>query len=201
MNLLILDEPTNHLDMKTKDILKQAIKDFNGTVIVVSHDREFLDGLVEKVYEFGGGKVRECIGGIYEFLESKRLDSLQQLEAGTTARLPKQEKQEVPRVEASEPAAARPEPVVAKISYAEQRERDKILRKAARKVEEAEQAVAAAEKNVADIEAAIAQGQTADDIYNRHAQAVKDLENTMSLWELAQIELDTLNEKYKSPNK
>ncbi len=155
VNLLILDEPTNHLDMKTKDILKQAIKDFNGTVIVVSHDREFLDGLVEKVYEFGGGKVRECIGGIYEFLESKRLDSLQQLEAGTTARLPKQEKQEVPRVEASEPAAARPEPVVAKISYAEQRERDKILRKAARKVEEAEQAVAAAEKNVADIEAAI----------------------------------------------
>lgn len=201
VNLLILDEPTNHLDMKTKDILKQAIKDFNGTVIVVSHDREFLDGLVEKVYEFGGGKVRECIGGIYEFLESKRLDSLQQLESGTTARLPKQEKQEVPRVEASEPAAARPEPVVAKISYAEQRERDKILRKAARKVEEAEQAVAAAEKNVADIEAAIAQGQTADDIYNRHAQAVKDLENTMSLWELAQIELDTLNEKYKSPNK
>lgn len=201
VNLLILDEPTNHLDMKTKDILKQAIKDFNGTVIVVSHDREFLDGLVEKVYEFGGGKVRECIGGIYEFLESKRLDSLQQLEAGTTARLPKQEKQEVPRVEASEPAAARPEPVVAKISYAEQRERDKILRKAARKVEEAEQAVAAAEKNVADIEAAIAQGQTADDIYNRHAQAVKDLESTMSLWELAQTELDTLNEKYKSPNK
>ncbi len=201
VNLLILDEPTNHLDMKTKDILKQAIKDFNGTVIVVSHDREFLDGLVEKVYEFGGGKVRECIGGIYEFLESKRLDSLQQLEAGTTARLPKQEKQEVPRVEASEPAAARPEPVVAKISYAEQRERDKILRKAARKVEEAEQAVAAAEKKVADIEAAIAQGQTADDIYNRHAQAVKDLENTMSLWELAQTELDTLNEKYKSPNK
>ncbi len=201
VNLLILDEPTNHLDMKTKDILKQAIKDFNGTVIVVSHDREFLDGLVEKVYEFGGGKVRECIGGIYEFLESKRLDSLQRLEAGTTARLPKQEKQEVPRVEANEPAAAKHEPVAAKISYAEQRERDKILRKAARKVEEAEQAVAAAEKNVADIEAAIAQGQTADDIYNRHAQAVKDLENTMSLWELAQTELDTLNEKYKSPNK
>ena len=201
VNLLILDEPTNHLDMKTKDILKQAIKDFNGTVIVVSHDREFLDGLVEKVYEFGGGKVRECIGGIYEFLESKRLDSLQQLEAGTTARLPKQEKQEVPRVEASEPAAARPEPVVAKISYAEQRERDKILRKAARKVEEAEQAVAAAEKNVADIEAAIAQGQTADDIYNRHAQAVKDLESTMSLWELAKTELYTLNEKDKTPKK
>ena len=83
VNLLILDEPTNHLDMKTKDILKQAIKDFNGTVIVVSHDREFLDGLVEKVYEFGGGKVRECLGGIYEFLEKKRLASLKELEKST----------------------------------------------------------------------------------------------------------------------
>lgn len=76
VNLLILDEPTNHLDMTTKDILKQAIKDFNGTVIVVSHDREFLDGLVEKVYEFGDGKVKECLGGIYEFLEKKKLASL-----------------------------------------------------------------------------------------------------------------------------
>ena len=72
VNLLILDEPTNHLDMKTKDILKNAIKEFDGTVIVVSHDREFLDGLVEKVYEFGGGQVRECLGGIYEFLEKKK---------------------------------------------------------------------------------------------------------------------------------
>ena len=80
VNLLILDEPTNHLDMATKDILKQAIKDFTGTVIVVSHDREFLDGLVEKVYEFGSGKVRECLGGIYEFLEKKKMDSLQELE-------------------------------------------------------------------------------------------------------------------------
>ncbi len=80
VNLLILDEPTNHLDMNTKDILKQAIKDFNGTVIVVSHDREFLDGLVEKVYEFGGGRVKECLGGIYEFLEKKKLTSLAELE-------------------------------------------------------------------------------------------------------------------------
>ena len=76
VNLLILDEPTNHLDMRTKDILKQAIKEFNGTVIVVSHDREFLDGLVEKVYEFGDGKVKECLGGIYEFLEKKKIASL-----------------------------------------------------------------------------------------------------------------------------
>ena len=80
VNLLILDEPTNHLDMRTKDVLKQAIRDFNGTVIVVSHDREFLDGLVSKVYEFGGGRVREHLGGIYDFLESRKLESLRELE-------------------------------------------------------------------------------------------------------------------------
>ncbi|MCM1313706.1 MAG: ATP-binding cassette domain-containing protein [Roseburia sp.] len=80
VNLLILDEPTNHLDLKTKDVLKQALQDFDGTLIVVSHDRDFLDGLVTKVYEFGHQKVREHLCGIYEFLESKRMDNLQELE-------------------------------------------------------------------------------------------------------------------------
>jgi ATP-binding cassette subfamily F protein 3 len=80
VNLLILDEPTNHLDLRTKDILKQALRDFDGTLIVVSHDRDFLDGLVDKVYEFGGGKVKEHLCGIYEFLETKKLESLQELE-------------------------------------------------------------------------------------------------------------------------
>lgn len=82
-NLLILDEPTNHLDMPSKDVLKQALQDFDGTVICVSHDRDFLDGLVQKVYEFGGGKVREHIGGIYDFLRSKKISSLQELEKST----------------------------------------------------------------------------------------------------------------------
>ncbi len=80
VNLLILDEPTNHLDMKTKDILKQALRDFDGTLIVVSHDRDFLDGLVNKVYEFGGGQVKEHLCGIYEFLEKKKMENLQELE-------------------------------------------------------------------------------------------------------------------------
>ena len=80
VNLLILDEPTNHLDLRTKDVLKQALQDFDGTLIVVSHDRDFLDGLVTKVYEFGHGRVREHLGGIYDFLESKKLESLQELE-------------------------------------------------------------------------------------------------------------------------
>ena len=79
-DLLILDEPTNHLDLRTKDVLKQALQDFDGTLIVVSHDRDFLDGLVSKVYEFGHGRVREHLCGIYEFLETKKLESLQELE-------------------------------------------------------------------------------------------------------------------------
>jgi len=187
VNLLILDEPTNHLDMKTKDILKQAIKDFDGTVIVVSHDREFLDGLVEKVYEFGGGQVRECLGGIYEFLEKKKLASLRELEAKTPAA-----KNEVPQKQ----AATTESKSSAKLSYAEQRERDKMLRKAAKKVEEAETEVAKREQELADIEAKIAAGEVASEIFTAHEQAGKDLENAMSLWELAQTELDELKEKF-----
>ena len=108
VNLLILDEPTNHLDMKTKDILKQAIKDFDGTVIVVSHDREFLDGLVSKVYEFGNGRVRECLGGIYEFLEKKRIASLHELERNKPAEQPKPEKKATAAPAAAEASSAKP---------------------------------------------------------------------------------------------
>ena len=79
-DVLLLDEPTNHLDLKTKDVLKQALLDFDGTLIVVSHDRDFLDGIVSKVYEFGHGRVREHLCGIYEFLESKKMENLQELE-------------------------------------------------------------------------------------------------------------------------
>lgn len=79
-DVLLLDEPTNHLDLKTKDVLKQALLDFDGTLIVASHDRDFLDGLVSKVYEFGHGRVREHLCGIYEFLESKKMENLQELE-------------------------------------------------------------------------------------------------------------------------
>ena len=78
-DVLLLDEPTNHLDLKIKDVLKQALLDFDGTLIVVSHDRDFLDGLVSKVYEFGHGRVREHLCGIYEFLESKKMENLQEL--------------------------------------------------------------------------------------------------------------------------
>ncbi len=195
VNFLILDEPTNHLDMKTKDILKQAIAAFDGTVIVVSHDREFLDGLVDRVYEFGHGKVTECLGGIYEFLEKKKLASLQELERSTPA--PKAEKGAPKAQQAAQPTPAGADTPAPKLSYAEQRERDKALRRAAKKVEEAEANVAAREKAVADVEAEIAGGCVDPEIFTRHADATKELENAMSLWELAQMELDELKERYK----
>ncbi len=187
VNLLILDEPTNHLDMPSKDVLKQAIKDFDGTVIVVSHDREFLDGLVEKVYEFGGGKVRECLGGIYEFLEKKKLASLQELELSKSA--PSAQTAPPAPVESSVGAT---KPEQRKLTYAEQRERDKMLRRAAKKVAEAEEAVSEAESALADIEAKIAAGNVENDIFNQHQAATRRVETAMSLWELACQELDEL---------
>ncbi|MDE5629532.1 MAG: ABC-F family ATP-binding cassette domain-containing protein [Muribaculaceae bacterium] len=188
VNLLILDEPTNHLDMKTKDILKQAIRDFDGTVIVVSHDREFLDGLVEKVYEFGGGAVKECLGGIYEFLEKKRMASLRELEAA-----PAQQKTGATQQKKDAPLQTEPD---RKLSYAEQRERDKALKRAAKKVEDAENNVAEKENDLASIESKIAAGNVDPDIFTDHVNATKELENAMSMWELAQLELDELKEKY-----
>ena len=190
VNLLILDEPTNHLDMNTKDILKQAIKDFNGTVIVVSHDREFLDGLVEKVYEFGGGRVKECLGGIYEFLEKKKLTSLAELEknvpvSSSAGNVEQQggKKKDVAPVELSP----------RKLSYAEQREQSKILRRAEKKVADAEAEIAAIEKEISEVEAQIALGNIENAIFENHANLQKKLENAMSVWELANMELDGLS--------
>lgn len=193
VNLLILDEPTNHLDMPSKDVLKQAIKDFDGTVIVVSHDREFLDGLVEKVYEFGGGKVRECLGGIYEFLEKKKLASLQELELSKSA--PSAQTAPPAPVESSVGAT---KPEQRKLTYAEQRERDKMLRRAAKKVAEAEEAVSEAESALADIEAKIAAGNVENDIFNQHQAAARRVETAMSLWELACQELDELKASFEA---
>lgn len=192
MNLLILDEPTNHLDMRTKDILKQAIKDFDGTVIVVSHDREFLDGLVDKVYEFGGGKVRECLGGIYEFLEKKKIETLDELH---TLHAPQSTPQSNIEKTAAETTVEAPR-TTGKLSYAEKREREKTLRRAEKKVNEAESAVAEAEKGVSEIETLIANGENSAEIFDRHAQATKNLENQMSVWELAVLELEDIKSRF-----
>lgn len=187
VNLLILDEPTNHLDMRTKDILKQALVDFDGTLIVVSHDRQFLDGLVDKVYEFADGKVREHLGGVYDFLQTKKIDSLRELEMPATIS-PSPAKQDKASAKPAQQAAPEPKP-----TYAEQRQKEKLLKRARKKVEDAEADVAAKEQAVADIEAKFAAGESNRELIAAHVQAQKDLENAMSVWELAQTEYDSLS--------
>ncbi len=191
VNLLILDEPTNHLDMRTKDVLKEAIKDFNGTVIVVSHDREFLDGLVEKVYEFGGGRVREHLGGIYDFLETKKIESLRELEM-----TPVKSREKQPQLSKSATAAANAEaeqPKQGKITYAEQKARERVLRKAQKSVDESEKAIADIEAEIAAIEEKLSGGEQVNpELYEQHSQLQKKLENAMSVWELACMELEEL---------
>lgn len=179
VNLLILDEPTNHLDMKTKDVLKQAIADFDGTVIVVSHDRDFLDGLVEKVYEFGGGKVREHLGGIYDFLQHKQMESLRELEKSVPSKTDNDQIQE-PAVSSG------------KQSYAEKKEFEKQIRKAERLVKDAEAKVSQLEAELKVVEDKLAAGATDNDLFERHGEVSKSLDAAMSEWEEATMELENL---------
>ena len=179
VNLLILDEPTNHLDMKTKDVLKQAIADFDGTVIVVSHDRDFLDGLVEKVYEFGGGKVREHLGGIYDFLQHKQMESLRELEKSVPSKTDNEQIQE-PAVSSG------------KQSYAEKKEFEKQIRKAERLVKDAEAKVSQLEAELKVVEDKLAAGATDNDLFERHGEVSKSLDAAMSEWEDATMELENL---------
>jgi ATP-binding cassette subfamily F protein 3 len=194
---LAIDEPTNHLDMRTKDILKQAIKDFNGTVIVVSHDREFLDGLVEKVYEFGGGEVKECLGGIYDFLEKKKLASLAELELSKSPTIKKQEPH-VADTEKSQQKQSSDDVSATKqhLTYAEMKERDRAIKRAEKKVAEAEAEIATIDEQIASIEAEISAGNIEGDIFDRHASLHKQQDNAMSRWELASMELEELKTRY-----
>ncbi len=185
VNFLILDEPTNHLDMRTKDILKEAIRDFDGTVIIVSHDRYFLDGLVDKVYEFGGGMVRENIGGIYEFLARKNMSNLNELELSKSPT-----KANAETGKSTETSKAEPTP--SKLSYAEQKERQRMISKAEKAVKNAEAEITRLETEVQNIEQKISAGDTSEETLNAYAETQKRLENQMSVWELAQIELDEL---------
>lgn len=199
VNFLILDEPTNHLDMKTKDILKEAIKDFDGTVIIVSHDRYFLDGLVEKVYEFGGGVVKENLGGIYDFLRKKNIEKLSDLELtksptsakDSTSSVPSQQTAEKDKESSLKPDNQR------QLSYAEQKERAKMLSKAEKSVTNAEKRIAEIEEKQKSLEDKIAGGDASAETLELYASIGKELENAMSIWELAQMELEELNEKYK----
>ena len=181
VNLLILDEPTNHLDMASKDVLKEAIRAFDGTAIIVSHDREFLDGLVTKVYEFGGGKVREHLGGIYDFLQSRKIEELSELGKTTTAPV-------TPPTSASAPS-------VNKQSYAEHKEQQKQLRRAERAVEESEKKIAKMEQRLKELDDLLMVPENASDmtLVTEYTATKKALDEEVERWEELSMELDELN--------
>ena len=152
-NLLILDEPTNHMDMRSKDILKNAIMKYDGTVVVVSHDREFLDGMVQKVYEFRDGGVKEYLGGIYYFLEKRKLESLQEIERRDA---PAKPAANPAAKSAAQPAANRDAAASGKLTYEQRKEQEKQLRKLRRAVETVEAELAEIEKQIAAYDAKFA---------------------------------------------
>ncbi len=181
VNLLILDEPTNHLDMRSKDVLKDALRDFDGTVIVVSHDREFLDGLVDKVYEFGGGRVVEHLGGIYDFLEKKKMDSLRELERAAQ-----------PALAVTEEETA---PTQSKMSYEARKEQSRAIKKAEKAVSDAESRITALEGEIAALEARLATPEGAADVslYEEYSAKKKELSDTMDSWAALSLNLEELS--------
>ena len=187
VNLLILDEPTNHLDMPSKDVLKEAINAFDGTAIIVSHDREFLDGLVTKVYEFGGGKVKEHIGGIYDFLRSRQIDTLDALGMNST--------------KAAEPLAmadatvSGAEPSAGKLSYEERKEQQKRLKKAEKAVSDAENNIAKLEDKLKVLDEKLCLPENASNmtIINEYADIKAKLDQEVERWEQLAEELENIN--------
>ena len=180
-NLLVLDEPTNHMDMRSKDILKNAIMKYDGTVVVVSHDREFLDGMVEKVYEFRDGGVKEYLGGIYYFLEKRKLESLQEVE-----------RRDAP---AKTPAKGdEPKPAVSgKLSYEQRKEQEKQLRKAKKVVETIEAELADIEKRIAEYDARFAAATAYDEAdYKAYNELKTRYDHQMHEWEKASYELEII---------
>ena len=182
VNLLILDEPTNHLDMRSKDVLKEAIQAFDGTVILVSHDRDFLDGLVTKVYEFGGGKVKTHLGGIEEYLRVKsvelgvRSEELD-VKSNVLEQLDKSDK-----IEKSE----------GRINYELRKEVSKKIRKIERDIENLEKEIEKAETRIAEIEAKFAEGVTDEALLKEYEQVKHTLDTKMYEWELLSEEVEGL---------
>lgn len=184
VNLLVLDEPTNHLDMRSKDILKKAIANFDGTLIVVSHDREFLDGLVNKVYEFRDHKIKEHIGGIYDFLKKRKLESLSELERKSKPSELQVQKGDTP----------------SKNEYTEKKELDKSIRKLSQQVTVIENNISTLENEISHIKDILSNPEKIENISNeklylRHGQAEKELEAEMNDWEKLNTELEALKAK------
>ena len=193
VNLLILDEPTNHLDMASKDVLKEAIKAFDGTAIIVSHDREFLDGLVSKVYEFGGGRVREHLGGIYDFLQTKQISELNELgkatknSQGGNKIFPGRE-QNIPKVGISDEVPAK------SVSYAERKDQQKKLRKAERAVEDSERKINDMERRLKELDELLMDPANASDmeLVTEYTSIKRTLDEEVERWEKLSEELEQL---------
>jgi ATP-binding cassette subfamily F protein 3 len=185
VNLLILDEPTNHLDMPSKDVLKEAIRAFDGTAIIVSHDREFLDGLVSKVYEFGGGKVREHLGGVYDWLRK----SGEKQEA-------KGEKHLAPLASKESSPATKESPLTSKDSYAAHKEQQKRLRKAERAVEESERKISDMERRLKELDDLLMVPENAADmtLVTEYTTTKKALDEEVERWERLSEELENINQ-------
>ncbi len=206
-NLLVLDEPTNHMDMRSKDILKNAILKYDGTVVVVSHDREFLDGMVEKVYEFRDGGVKEYLGGIYYFLEKRKLESLQEIERRDAPA--RSASKTAPKTGSgagakgangaggANAAEGKPATLSGKASYEQKKEQEKLLRKLRKAVESVEAELAGLEKQIAEYDAKFA---AATDYNEADYTAYNDLktryDHQMHEWEKASYELEITEEQY-----
>ena len=186
VNLLILDEPTNHLDMPSKDVLKEAIKAFDGTAIIVSHDREFLDGLVTKVYEFGGGKVREHIGGIYDFLQSRKIADMSELEKAAFNK-PTPAAPATPAVPAAAPQ---------KQDYAERKEQQKRQKRAEKAVEESEKKIAKMEQRLKELDALLCDPKNASDmtLVTEYTDTKRQMDQEVERWEKLSEELQEVLE-------
>ena len=178
VNVLILDEPTNHLDMRSKDVLKEALLEFDGTIIVVSHDREFLDGLVSKVYEFGNQQVKEHLGGIYEFLERKKIDNLQELERKT--------------IDTTEMPESQEQSLSSKLSYEALKEQNRALKRIEKAITEAEQQIERLEKEITALEERLATAESTPDMaqYSKYEKLKHELAQIMDTWTEKTLELE-----------
>jgi ATP-binding cassette subfamily F protein 3 len=182
VNLLILDEPTNHLDMRSKDVLKEALKEFDGTAIIVSHDREFLDGLVDKVYEFGNQRIKEHLGGIYEFLERKKIENLNELETSG-------QKGKGQKAKGEESFALRPIPFT---SYEERKEQQRQIKRLEKSIAECEKKIEKLEAEIKAMEEILItpEGASNVDLLWKHAELQKKVSGIMDDWTEATIELE-----------